>query len=79
MSPPVKRGAPVGHRGDPQVLDKLDEIIHVTAESYPRCKNALGSPVRVEKRIIFNIPPPQKIKVIEYDMDVKSVPVECNQ
>ncbi len=30
----------------------------------------MGSPIRTEKKTIFDIPPPQKIKVTEYDLDV---------
>lgn len=39
-------------------------------EKCPKCSHALGSPLRTEKKIIFDIPPPQKIKAIEYDLDV---------
>ncbi len=69
-NPPGKRGAPIGHRGATRVLDKPDEIIHVTADTCPRCNHSLGSPVRMEKRTIFDIPPPQKVVVTEYDIDV---------
>ena len=70
MNPPGKKGAPKGHRGATRVPGKPDEIIHVTAESCPKCNHALGSPVRTEKRTIFDIPPPQKVVVTEYDIDV---------
>ena len=69
-NPPGKRGAPVGHKGATRVLDEPDQVIHVTADTCPKCSHALGSPVRMEKRTIFDIPPPQKVVVTEYDVDV---------
>ena len=88
-NPPGKRGAPQGHKGATRVLDKPDEIIHVTAESCPDCSHPLDSPIRTEKRTIFDIPPPQRVKVTEYDLDVyrcsncgrevKSVHRDCPQ
>ena len=69
-NPPGKRGAPAGHRGATRVLDRPDEIIHVSVDRCPKCDNLLGSSIRTEKKTIFDIPPPQKIKVTEYDLDV---------
>jgi transposase len=70
MNPPGKRGAPIGHKGATKVLGEPDEIIHVLEEKCPKCSHILGSPIRTEKKTIFDIPPPQKIKVTEYDLDV---------
>ena len=69
-NPPGKRGAPIGHRGATRILDEPDEIIHVSADKCPKCNHTPGSPIRTEKRTIFDIPPPQKIVVREYDLDV---------
>ncbi|MFG1545046.1 MAG: IS66 family transposase [Thermoplasmataceae archaeon] len=69
-SPPGKRGAPMGHKGATKVLGEPDEIIHVSMERCPNCSHALETPIRTEKRTIFDIPPPQKVKVTEYDLDV---------
>ncbi len=69
-NPPGKRGAPPGHRGATRTLDQPDRVIPVTADTCPKCSHPLGSPVRTEKRTIFDIPPPQKIVVTEYDVDV---------
>ena len=87
--PPGKRGAPSGHKGATKVLDVPDEIIHVTMETCPNCSHTLDAPIRIEKRKIFDIPPPQKTKVTEYDLDVykcsncgsevKSVHRDCPQ
>ena len=67
---PGKRGAPIGHKGVTKVLGEPDEIIHVSEMKCPKCSHILGSPIRTEKKTIFDIPPPQKIKVTEYDLDV---------
>ena len=68
-NPPGKRGAPVGHKGATRVLQP-DEIIHVSADTCPKCSHKLGSPIRMEKKTIFDIPPPQEVVVREYDLDV---------
>ena len=67
---PGKRGAPRGHKGATRVLGEPDEIIHVTAEKCPNCSHTLYAPIRTEKRKILDIPPPQKVKVTEYELDV---------
>jgi len=70
VNPEGKRGAPMGHKGATKVLGEPDEVIHVSEEKCPECSHPLGSPIRTEKKTIFDIPPPQKIKVTEYDLDV---------
>ena len=67
---PGKRGAPPGHKGATRVHDTPDEVIHVSTEKCPKCDYSLGSPIRTEKRTIFDLPPPQKIVVRQYDLDV---------
>jgi len=67
---PGKRGAPIGHKGATKVLGEPDEIVHVSEEKCPKCSHPLESPIRTEKKTIFDIPPPQKIKITEYDLDV---------
>ena len=62
-NPPGKRGAPAGHKGAIRVSGKPDEIIHVSMEKCPKCSHPLESPIRMEKKTIFDIPPPQKVKV----------------
>ena len=69
-NPPGKRGAPKGHKGATREFGKPDEIIHASMEKCPECSHPLGSPVRTEKKTIFDIPPPQKIKITEFDLDV---------
>jgi transposase len=70
VNPPGKRGAPIGHKGATKVLGEPDQIIHVSTEKCPECDHILGSPIRTEKKTIFDIPPPQKIKITEYDLDI---------
>jgi len=70
VNPGGKRGAPMGHKGATRIHDTPDEVIHVSEEKCPECSHPLGSPIRTEKKTIFDIPPPQKIKVTEYDLDV---------
>ena len=60
----------MGHKGATREFRKPDEIIHVFAEKCPECGHPLGSPIRTEKKTIFDIPPPQKVRVTEYDLDV---------
>ena len=69
-NPPGKRGAPMGHKGATRIHDTPDEVIHVSTEKCPKCSHPLESPIRTEKKTIFDIPPPQKIKITEYDLDV---------
>lgn len=73
-NPPGKKGAPTGHRGATKVPGDPDEIIHVSTEICPNCSHVLEAPIRIEKKTIFDIPPPQKIKVTEYDVDI----YKCN-
>ena len=69
-NPPGKRGAPMGHKGATRIHDTPDEVIHVSTEKCPKCNHPLGSPIRTEKKTIFDIPPPQKIKITEFQLDV---------
>ncbi|MHB1623567.1 MAG: IS66 family transposase [Cuniculiplasma sp.] len=74
VNPDEKRGAPKGHKGATHIHDKPDEIIHIQADKCPECNHPLDSPIRTEKKTIFDIPPPQKIKITEFDLDV----YKCN-
>ncbi len=60
----------MGHKGSTRINGEPDEIIHASADKCPECNHELGSPIRMEKKTIFDIPPPQKIRVTEYDLDV---------
>jgi len=70
-----KRGAPQGHRGATRKRREPDEIVHLSTEECPYCHHCgLGKPIRTETKIIEDIPPPGKIKVTQFDMDVYRCP-----
>lgn len=65
---PKKRGAPSGHKGATRLTKEPDEVIDVIAS---QCENC-GSPrieklENCEKSVIEDLPPPQKIKVTQYN------------
>ncbi len=63
-----KRGAPRGHRGATRKFWKPDEIIPVPADHCPRCGCDPGESKSVETVIIEELPPPRKVKVIQYEL-----------
>jgi len=67
-NPPGKRGAPPGHYGATRDRPEPDEIIPVTIDQCPRCGSYLGEAIGVESRTIEDLPPPQKIKVTQYQI-----------
>ncbi|MDY6986294.1 MAG: transposase [Candidatus Thermoplasmatota archaeon] len=70
-----KRGAPQGHRGATRKRREPDEIVHLSTKECPYCHHyGLGKPIRTETKIIEDIPPPGKIKVTQFDMDVYRCP-----
>lgn len=64
-----KRGAPKGHRGATRPKPEPDEIVDVVATECEICGSHnvqdLNDP---DKRTIEDIPPPQKIKVIQFNL-----------
>ena len=64
-----KRGAPKGHKGATRPKLEPDEIIEVTATE---CESCGGHNVQdmdnPDKRTIEDLPPPQKIKIIQYNL-----------
>jgi len=70
-----KRGAPLGHRGATRKRREPDEVIHLSTQECPYCHHrGLGEPIRTETKIIEDIPPPRKIRVTQFDMDVYRCP-----
>jgi len=67
-SSPKKRGAPNGHRGATRPAKEPDEIIDVVASE---CENCGSSRIEkldnCEQSVIEDLPPPQKIKVTQYN------------
>jgi len=68
INPPGKRGAPPGHHGATRIIPEPDEIIPVTMDQCPQCGSYLGEAIGVESRTIEELPPPQKIRVTQYDL-----------
>lgn len=63
-----KRGAPKGHRGATRPTPKPDEVIEVIADKCENCGSLNIEPLEdFDKSIIEDIPPPQKIKVTQYN------------
>ena len=67
-NPSGKRGAPPGHHGATRDRPEPDEIIPVTMDQCPQCGSYLGTAIGVESRTIEDLPPPQKIRVTQYDL-----------
>ena len=62
-----KRGAPKGHRGATRPKPEPDEVVEVTAEHCEACGSRDLEEEGVEATVIEDIPPPPKIKVIQYN------------
>lgn len=61
-----KPGQKIGHKGITRLHAKPDKQVEVTADRCPDCGTELGNPIRIESKIIEEIPEPQPIIVIEY-------------
>jgi transposase len=61
-----KPGQKFGHKGVTRPCAKPDRQVEVTTDRCPECGSDLGSPFRIESKIIEEIPEPQPIIVTEY-------------
>ena len=61
-------GAPKGHHGATRPIPLPDKVIDVKQERCSSCKHALGKPMKILKRIIEDLPEPQPITVIQYNV-----------
>jgi transposase len=61
-----KPGQKIGHKGVTRHYTAPDEQVEVTMDRCPDCGAKLGSPFRIDSRIIEEIPEPQPIIVTEY-------------
>jgi transposase len=61
-----KPGQKIGHKGVTRPFPTPDSQIEVTMNRCPDCGAALGTPFKIESKIIEEIPEPQPIIVIEY-------------
>ncbi len=77
--PPVhgsgKLGAPVGHEGTTRPEPKPDKIVNVAPlKRCPSCNTKLEKPTGFEKRIIEEIPEPQPVLAIQYNLPRQTCP-----
>ena len=61
-----KPGQKIGHKGVARPYVTPDRQVEVTADRCPDCGSDLGSPFRIESKIIEEIPEPQPVIVTEY-------------
>lgn len=61
-------GAPQGHEGTTRPYKKPYKTVDVKQEKCSSCHHKLGSPVKIIKRIIEDIPEPQPITVTQYNV-----------
>jgi transposase len=69
-----KPGQKAGHTGVSRPLANPDKQVEVTAYRCPDCGTELGDPIRIESKIIEEIPEPQPIVVTEYKIAHYSCP-----
>jgi transposase len=61
-----KPGQKIGHKGITRPCAVPDSQIEVTSDRCPDCGAELGTPFRIESKIIEEIPEPQPVMVTEY-------------
>jgi transposase len=61
-----KPGQKIGHEGVTRPHAKPDRQVEVTADRCPDCGTRLGNPIRIESKIVEEIPEPQPVIVTEY-------------
>ena len=61
-----KPGQKIGHKGVTRPYAKPDRQVEVTMDRCPDCGTDLGAPVRIDSKIIEELPEPQPIIVTEY-------------
>jgi transposase len=61
-----KPGQKVGHKGVTRPYATPDSQVEVTTDRCPDCGAELGTPFRIESKIIEEIPEPQPVMVTEY-------------
>ncbi len=59
-------GRPKGYEGSTRPTAEPERIVGVTLEECPNCHSILGNPVKIESRIIEEIPVPKPITVTEF-------------
>jgi transposase len=65
---PKKRGAPNGHKGATRATKEPDEVVDVIADQCEKCGSyKIEKQENYEKSVIEDMPPPQKIKITQYN------------
>lgn len=59
-------GRPPGHKGTTRPLPTPEKTVKVKARECPICHKPLGDPLKIERRIVEDIPEPQPVTVTEY-------------
>ena len=59
-------GQKKGHKGLTRPIAKPDKQVQVTRDRCPDCSTKLGTPFRIESKIIEEIPEPKPVTVTEY-------------
>jgi transposase len=70
----AKPGQKIGHKGVTRSQAKPDRQVEVTADRCPDCGTELGHPIRIESKIIEELPDPQPIVITEYRIAHYSCP-----
>ena len=63
-----RRGAPKGHKGATRKMPEPDEVLPVPSDHCPECGCDPGVPKGFETVTVEELPPPQKIKVTQYEL-----------
>lgn len=63
---PKKNGRPEGYAGSTRAIPKPDTTIELTASKCPYCKSHRISEIKVERRVIEDVPEPVQKKVTEF-------------
>ncbi len=61
-----KLGRPAGCEGSTRPVPVPDRVVPVTSDVCPRCRSPLGEPVRIESRVVEEIPEPSPVLVTEF-------------
>ncbi len=58
-----KRGRPAGCEGSTRPVPVPDRVVAVTLDVCPHCRSSLGKPVKIESRVVEEIPEPRPVLV----------------
>jgi len=61
-------GAPKKHEGTTRPYKEPNKVVDVKQDACNRCRHLLGSPIKIEKKIIEDIPEPQPAIITQYNI-----------